>query len=248
MRRGLKVRRSTLYPSVIALILAFLLGVILHTPEKAYAISEILGLPGEAQYFSLHRQTTYGEAEWHDEQRDGAKVYLIGDSMLAGHDVSDLADSVLNVAVGGERAGWLVNEADQLAFTRKGACVVINLGINDLAYGAHPMDVAAHLDDLLSKYQGQQVLLGEALPVTPIFTITDSEKLNPVIRQLNAQADKVCAAHRHCTRLAWYQQFVDEKGVPKAELFRNDGIHLSRAGYAVFGQTLRAGLKEQACL
>ena len=124
---GLKISRSTLYPSVLALILAFLLGVILHTPEKAYAISETLGLPGEQQYFSLHRQTTYGEAEWHDEQRGGASVYLVGDSMFAGHDVSDIADKVLNVAVGGERAGWLVHEFEQLSFTHKGACVAINL-------------------------------------------------------------------------------------------------------------------------
>jgi len=67
------------------------------------------------------------------------------------------------------------------------------------------------------------------------ITPTESRwKVWPVIQLANNQIEKVCDNQKHTYFIKTDYAFLNEKGLPIAELFRDDKLHLTEKGYAVW--------------
>ncbi len=116
---------------------------------------------------------------------------------------------------------------------RRPRALVIYAGDNDLARGASPSDIWEALAALLNG-------CGDELP-TAILSL----KLSPSRAELRGQIEQ---ANEWCERETWARENVqwvdivapmsDANGEPRGELFVQDGLHLSRAGYDVWNEVL----------
>lgn len=84
-------------------------------------------------------------------------------------------------------------------------------------------------------------------PSTPVFWIeitpTASRwKVWPEIQKANALIKDVCNKNKNTYFINTSYAFLDEKGLPKAELFREDKLHLTAEGYAVWTKIIRKEL------
>lgn len=84
-------------------------------------------------------------------------------------------------------------------------------------------------------------------PVTPVFWIqitpTESRwKVWSLIQDANALIKKVCEKNKNTYFITTSYAFLNEKGLPKEELFRADKLHLSEMGYAVWSEIIRKEL------
>ena len=115
--------------------------------------------------------------------------------------------------------------------------MVVYAGDNDLAAGQTPEQVRDAYRDFVAKVRAK-------LPEVPIIYI--SIKPSPSRWQL---ADKIRAANRliaEAQRGDANQKFVDvftpmlgPDGKPRAELFRDDRLHLNEQGYKLWAEMLR---------
>jgi hypothetical protein len=74
-------------------------------------------------------------------------------------------------------------------------------------------------------------------PTTPVFwiaiTLTESRwKVWPEIQKANALIKEICNKERNTYFINTDYAFLNEKGLPKDELFRDDKLHPSEKGYA----------------
>ena len=84
-------------------------------------------------------------------------------------------------------------------------------------------------------------------PVTPVFWIeitpTESRwKVWPRIQESNALIKNVCEKNKNTYFISTSYAFLNERGLPKEELFRDDKLHLSDRGYAVWTEIIRKEL------
>ena len=85
-------------------------------------------------------------------------------------------------------------------------------------------------------------------PVTPVFWIeitpTASRwKVWPEIQKANALIKNVCDKGKNTYFITTSYAFLNEKGLPKDELFRDDQLHLTEKGYAVWTGIIRKELE-----
>ena len=84
-------------------------------------------------------------------------------------------------------------------------------------------------------------------PVTPVFWIaitpTSSRlKVWPEIQKANDQIKNICDRQKNSYFIKTNFAFLNENGKPKDELFRDDKLHLTEKGYAVWTQIIRTEL------
>jgi hypothetical protein len=79
---------------------------------------------------------------------------------------------------------------------------------------------------------------------TPVFWIeitpTASRwKVWPEIQKANALIKEICAREKNTYFITTSYAFLDDKGLPKSELFRDDQLHLTEKGYEVWTGIIR---------
>jgi len=84
-------------------------------------------------------------------------------------------------------------------------------------------------------------------PVTPVFWIaitpTSSRwKVWPEIQKANDLIKNICDRQKNSYFIKTNFAFLNENGKPKDELFRDDKLHLTEKGYAVWTQIIRTEL------
>lgn len=89
----------------------------------------------------------------------------------------------------------------------------------------------------------------ESHPQQEIFfiAITPSESrfdVWPQIQDVNNRLAKFCEESDSLHFIATQDEFLNEEGRPKAELFRNDQLHLNSDGYAVWTKLIKRALSE----
>ena len=115
--------------------------------------------------------------------------------------------------------------------------LVVYAGDNDLALGATPEAVWEALRDLLQ-------LCDARLPAVPVAFLSlkisrARAELRDQIEQTNAWCQREIWAHPRAQWVEIAAPMLDANGQPRAELFVDDGLHLSRAGYAVWNNVVR---------
>ena len=84
-------------------------------------------------------------------------------------------------------------------------------------------------------------------PATPVFWIEVTPtvsrwKVWPEIQKANALTKNICDKKKDTYFIRTDFAFLNENGVPKDELFRDDKLHLSEKGYAVWTDVIRKEL------
>lgn len=149
----------------------------------------------------------------------------------------------LNRGFGGSEISDSLRLLDKLVFPHEPKTIVFYAGDNDLAKGKSPERVAADFRELSER-------VAERLPETRILYIAVKPSLKrwSLIEQVRAANDAIAKYCEETPR----RKFVDiapamlgEDGLPRKELFVDDGLHMTPAGYEVWTKQVAAALEAE---
>lgn len=152
--------------------------------------------------------------------------------------------ATINRGFGGSQMSDAAKYVQRIITPYKPRLIVLYEGDNDLAAKKTPGDVAADFDRLLK-------LVRADLPTTPIVVIgcKPSPKRWALIeqqRELNRLLAERCQKDGHATLLDIEKPMLGDDGQPKADLFREDMLHLNDKGYALWNSLLGPLLPDAA--
>ncbi len=102
-------------------------------------------------------------------------------------------------------------------------------------------------EEVASLFKSVLITIRKSHPVTPVFWIeitpTASRwKVWPEIQKANTLIKRVCDNEKNTYFITTSFAFLNDKGLPKDELFRDDQLHLTEKGYAVWTEIIRKTL------
>ena len=148
---------------------------------------------------------------------------------------ADLAPlKVYNHGVGGSRMSHAAElYIPNLVVPFKPRAVILYEGSNDIAGGVDP-------EKILTQFKALHAELHAALPEARLYVLgivpspgKRFEKID-VVRATNAILQKECEAHPWITFIDTTTPLIGADGLPKAECFIADNIHMNAAGYAIW--------------
>jgi lysophospholipase L1-like esterase len=157
---------------------------------------------------------------------------------LWAHLAEDLGDfRVLNLGFGGSTLEACAHFFERLVVPAQPSSLVVYAGDNDLGDGRSP-------DEVVRSFH---VLLGKAMRELPAVSFGFiSIKLSPArislrdrIFETNWAIAAEIARHPACYFVDVFHPMLGQDGQPRAELFSEDGLHLSREGQKLWGQLLQ---------
>ena len=147
---------------------------------------------------------------------------------------------VVNRGFGGSELADSVNLAGRIILPYKPREVVIYAGANDLAGGKPPELVYGDFAALVARIQ-------DRLPNTRIALIASAP--NPKrwaivekVKKFNSLAKDYCQAHG-LIFIDVFPLMLGEDGLPKPDIFRQDGLHMNPKGYLIWKQAVAPCLK-----
>jgi lysophospholipase L1-like esterase len=152
----------------------------------------------------------------------------------------------LNRGFGGSQLADVAALADRVVTPYKPRLVIVYAGDNDIAAGKTPEQVVAAYQKLVEKIHGQ-------LPEARIAFISIKPSLRrwhliEQIRHANRSIAELAAADERLEFVDIEPVMLGPDGLPRKELFRDDGLHLNAAGYEVWAERLRPVLKETSLM
>lgn len=176
-----------------------------------------------------------------------AAILFIGSSSIRLWDsiATDMAPwPAVRRGYGGARYRDLCHFATRLVARHDPRAIVV-FAANDIS---QPDDVPP-IDDVLLDVRATLSGIRARHPRVPVLfvavTPTPSRWLLwPEIARLNAAIESLCADEDRTSFIATAERYLDpDTGRPDATLFRDDRLHLSPAGYAVWAETIAAALE-----
>jgi lysophospholipase L1-like esterase len=188
--------------------------------------------PTIAQFEELDRSTTYP---------DDAVLFAGSSSIRLWTSLAkDMAPyPVIQRGYGGARCCDFAVYADRILHPHRPRAIVLFIA-NDIAGG----DLDKTPDEVLRLFRHIVATIRVKLPQTPVFwiAITPTEsrwRVWPQIREVNRKIREYCTEHEHLHYIATEEQFLNEQGQPRAELFRADRLHLNAEGYRLWTKMIR---------
>ena len=174
-------------------------------------------------------------------------IFLVGSSSIRLWSTlkEDLAPyPFIQRGFGGSRTPDVVQYLKRLAYPHNFRAVVIFVA-NDLTGSPIDLKPKETLDNfkamvkiLRAKYKKQPVFIVEITPSTLRW------KSWPQIQQTNALLKKYCSKGKYLYFIETAQNYLNEKGEPRDELFREDHLHQNREGYKIWGRLIKNKLDE----
>jgi lysophospholipase L1-like esterase len=142
---------------------------------------------------------------------------------------------------GGSRLSDCAAYLDRLVLAYQPRLVVLYAGDNDLNAGRTPQQV-------LQSYREFVQGVHQALPQTRIAYLSikpspSRAALLPAIRQANALIREHASHDARLDFIDVYQPMLGADGQPRAELFREDRLHLNAQGYALWHDVIATHLR-----
>lgn len=167
----------------------------------------------------------------------GSSSIRLWDGLEAGFDRFPV---VLKRGFGGSTMTDCADHVERLVLAYEPRLVVVYAGENDLAAGAGPDEVLGNLRRFVDA-------LRRAQPATSIAYISIKPSplrahLLPSIRETNTRIREYLAGLPDAQFIDVYAAMLDENGAPRAELFREDRLHLNASGYALWRREVNARL------
>jgi lysophospholipase L1-like esterase len=143
---------------------------------------------------------------------------------------------VFNAGFGGSAMGQVVQRAPRIVLPLHPKQIVLFAGENDLALGGSVDDVMRSFDEFL-----------EMTAPAPIVTLSVKPsparmELREAMEELNLRMSTAFDYDRRLTFLDVWSPMLNESGQPRTELWMRDGIHVNRAGYALWTELVRPHL------
>jgi lysophospholipase L1-like esterase len=143
---------------------------------------------------------------------------------------------IVNLGFGGSTLAACAHFFERLVVPRKPASLIVYAGDNDLGDGRSASEVIESFRSLLAKVDSK---LG---PIPFAFlSIKPSPARWPLIdaiRSVNATIIEDLKARPNSTYIDIFDPMLAASGRPRPELFAEDGLHLSEAGYQVWAQQI----------
>jgi lysophospholipase L1-like esterase len=140
--------------------------------------------------------------------------------------------NVINRGFGGSTIPDSVRYADRIAIPYSPRTIVFYAGDNDLAAGHTPEEVTADFQALVAKVHARlprtRILFLSIKPSLSRWQLMDS------IRTTNALIQAYTATDPRLGYIDIVPAMLGPDGKPRPELFREDGLHMTRAGYDIW--------------
>jgi lysophospholipase L1-like esterase len=190
--------------------------------------------------------TSFAAFDAADRERAPAPggVVFVGSSSIRLWDGLEVAFDkvpVIKRGFGGSRLSDCAAHVDRLVVKYRPRQVIVYAGDNDLAEGATPAEVAASFSKLVDRVQTD-------LPETRITFV--SIKPSPLrahllddVREANRRILAVARANPRLDYVDVFTPMLDDRGVPRADLYGPDALHMNEAGYALWREMISARLR-----
>jgi len=176
-----------------------------------------------------------------DQKNPPAKggVLFIGSSVIGRWDTLQQdfpGDNVINRGFGGSQIGDSAYFADRIAIPYQPRLIIFYAGSNDIVANRSP-------EQLLLDYQSFVQQIHAALPQTKIayVSVVGSparwSKID-VIKKANALIENYSEQNSYLQFINVFPLMMDATGTPRPELFIEDHLHQTPAGYAVWRQAI----------
>ena len=148
----------------------------------------------------------------------------------------------INRGFGGSQLADSVELAERIVIPYRPRLIVLYAGDNDLAAGKTPARVLADFKQFVAKVEA-------ALPETRIAFISIKPcpkrwALVDRVRETNASIAEFISRDERLRYIDIFQPMLGADGLPRRELFRDDGLHLNAEGYKLWAKVLRPTLEE----
>lgn len=142
----------------------------------------------------------------------------------------------LNRGFGGSEVADSVKHVDLLVLRHKPRTVVLYAGDNDIAHEKTPTQVAKDVESFVAAVR-------KTLPKTKILYIAIKPSvarwnLADQIRDANSRIEALCKQDGRCEFIDVWPAMLGDDGRPRPELFKDDGLHMNDAGYAIWAELL----------
>jgi lysophospholipase L1-like esterase len=182
--------------------------------------------------------------EEQDRQHMPAKhgIVFVGASSIVRWDVAAFFPDlkVINRGFGGSEMADIAHFAHRTVLPYEPRLVVLYPGENDIARGVSPQTEVEGFERFVATVHG-------ALPKTKIFVIGLKPtpvrwKFNDAMLETNRLLRAAAARHESVTYIGVTQAMLGPDGLPRPDLFIEDGQHMTRAGYEIWSEIIRPHL------
>lgn len=151
---------------------------------------------------------------------------------------------VIQRGYGGAKLSDLIFYTDRLVYPHNFRALVIFVA----------NDITGNSDDrtpqeVLQLYKQVVKTVREKYPTKPIFfiEITPTNSRWAVwdkIQEANALIKAYCSSEKNTFYIQTADAFLNDKGIPRSELFREDQLHLTQAGYTIWADLIKQRLRQ----
>lgn len=175
-------------------------------------------------------------------------IVFLGNSIIDGCEWAELFDNrhVRNRGISGERTESLLDRIDTLIAGHPKKLFLM-IGVNDLAAGATPAEVADNVAKLIDRFKAEsrwtKIFVQSILPVNgrSFEKYPDHYARAAAIVETNRLFEALCT-EKQVTYLDVYSALVDTNGNLNAA-YTNDGLHLTGPGYLLWRDTIKPYVK-----
>ncbi|MCA9239026.1 MAG: hypothetical protein KDA37_02450 [Planctomycetales bacterium] len=171
-------------------------------------------------------------------------VVFVGSSSIRLWDLKksfpEMEPTPLNRGFGGSEIADTNRHLDLLVLKHRPRLVVMYAGDNDIAAGRSPQRVHRDFEEFARRVHA-------ALPETRIAYIAIKPsiarwKLAERMKEANALIAKSCEEDDRSTFVDIWAAMLGEEEKPRKQLLRDDGLHMTAAGYAVWVEALQGAM------
>ena len=144
---------------------------------------------------------------------------------------------VLGRGFGGSTMPELLHFMDRIVIKYEPRAVVVYEGDNDLSIGRN-------VEQLMSDYRKFARKMKKQLPDCRVYVLAikpspSRQKLWDSAKEANDRLKSWCDGRKNWIFVDVASPMLDENGAPKADLFLKDKLHMNRAGYDLWKETLK---------
>ena len=172
-------------------------------------------------------------------------ILFVGSSSIRGWDLKKWFPDLpaINRGFGGSQLCDSTHYADALITKHQPRVIVVYAGDNDISAGKSPEQVHADFRALVAKIR-------TSLPETPIVFISIKPslarwKLAEEMKAANRLIAADCEKEKNLKFVDVWEAMLGADGQPRAELLRDDRLHLTDAGYELWTELLRPAIVEE---
>ncbi|TWT85328.1 GDSL-like Lipase/Acylhydrolase [Posidoniimonas polymericola] len=149
----------------------------------------------------------------------------------------ELDPPILNRGFGGSTYRDLVRHAELLVLKHRPRLVILYSGDNDIAGGRSIESIQGEFEELTDRIRAE---LPEAtIAVIPAKPSPSRWELVDKYHALNAEIKNVCGQHEGMVYVDIWPAMLGDDGRPRPELFRDDNLHMTPAGYTIWNDAVR---------